>query len=157
MPQLNLAQTRTLGTGQDERPRLELCIEHPFVLAHLPSQTSDISVNKPLIGIAFVIAPAGSNLLAVIRAHRLLTAVHNLRAQKKAFPWSPFVSVSRHPSGCLDPPACSSISSLLQAPWSLMSESEGTFFFFNYLVWNWVFLFVKYLGKFLYQFVEYYL
>lgn len=136
MPQLNLAQTRTLGTGQGERPSLELCVEHPFVLAHLPSQTSDISVNKPLIGIAFVIAPAGSNLLAVIRAHRLLMVVHNLRAQKKAFLWRPLVSVSRSPSGCLDPPARSSISHLLQAPWGLMSEPEAAFFFFPLITWS---------------------
>lgn len=40
-----------------------------FVCAHLPSQASDIRVNRPLVGIAFVTAPADSNLLAVIRAH----------------------------------------------------------------------------------------
>ena len=63
MSPLNLVQTRTLVTWAE----LPACLA--FVCAHLPSQASDISVNRPLIGIAFVTAPAGSNLLAVIRPH----------------------------------------------------------------------------------------
>ena len=54
-------------TGAGGVAELLACLA--FVRAHLPSQTSDIGVNRPLIGIAFVTAPAVSNLLAVIRAH----------------------------------------------------------------------------------------
>lgn len=67
MSPLNLAQRRVLVTGAGGVA--ELLAWLAFVHAHLPSQTSDISVNRPLVGTAFVTAPAVSNLLAVIRAH----------------------------------------------------------------------------------------
>lgn len=95
---------------------------------------------------------------------QLLTAVHSLKAQKKASPWGPFLSMPRYPSGCLSingafwdappaltQPACSSISCLLLVPWSLMSEPQAAllFYFFNCLVWNRVSPFMKYLRRFL--------
>lgn len=67
MSPLNLAQRRMLVTGAGGVAEFLACLA--FVRAHLPSQTSDIGINRPLVGIAFVTAPAVSNLLAVIRAH----------------------------------------------------------------------------------------
>ena len=58
---------RMLVTGAGGVAELLACLA--FVHAHLPSQTADIGVNRPLKGIAFVTAPAVPNLLAVIRAH----------------------------------------------------------------------------------------
>lgn len=67
MSPLNLAQMKMLVTGAGGVAEVLACLA--FVHAHLPSQTADIGVNRPLKGIAFVTAPAVSNLLAVIRAH----------------------------------------------------------------------------------------
>lgn len=148
-----------MGAGWGVQPRASYVA--PFVCVHLRTQTSDISVNEPLVGIAFVTAPACPYFLTVTRAHsswwlfivwshkrKPLPGDHLFLCQDApvaAYPWMGSFEVTSTHQLALP----FHISRLLQVLWSLMSEPQIAFlfYFFNWLVLNWVLPFVKYLGE----------
>lgn len=101
MSPLNLARTRPRVTGAGRAAQAGASCIAPFC-PRAPAN-SDIwhQCERASLRNCFCRCTCLLPFLRCDQSPRLLTAVRSPKAQKKASPWGPFVSMPRCPSGCL--------------------------------------------------------